>query len=74
MMNSDVMHHRVQLEPSILKNLVTEVKETVATEVAYAAKSRRNGFGALQMYRLRRNSRLTARNRKQPSIITGFGY
>ncbi|MBS1663004.1 MAG: hypothetical protein JST68_18315 [Bacteroidetes bacterium] len=61
------------MEPSILKNLVTEVKETVATNVVFA-KSRKSGFGAVQMYKLRRNGRSTARTRKQPSIITGFGY
>ena len=34
-MKSDVMHSRVQMEAAILEQLVTEVKETVATEVAF---------------------------------------
>ncbi|HEY6899671.1 MAG TPA: hypothetical protein VI233_03475 [Puia sp.] len=73
MMNSDVMHSRVQMEPAILKNLVAEVKETVATEVVLA-KSKTNNFGALKLWSLRRNSRYAARAVRQPSIITGFGY
>ena len=75
-MNSDVMHSRVQMEPAILKNLMTEVKETVATDVAFA-KSRKGGFSALHLWNLRRNSRnsrYAVHARKQPRIVTGFGY
>lgn len=73
-MKSDVMHSRVQLESSILKNLVAEVKETVATEVVFP-KTRKNSFGAVQLWNLRRNSRYAAHPRnKKPTIINGFGY
>jgi len=34
-MKSDVMDSYVQMEPAILNELVNEVKETVATEVAF---------------------------------------
>jgi len=73
-MNSDVMHSRVQLESSILKNLVAEVKETVATEVVFP-KPRKSSFGAVQLWNLRRNSRYAAHPRnKKPTIVNGFGY
>jgi hypothetical protein len=73
-MNSDVMHSRVQMEPTILKNLVAEVKETVATDVVLS-KPCKNSFGALQLWNLRRNSRYAAHPRnKKPTIINGFGY
>lgn len=72
-MKSDVMHSRVQMEPAILKNLVTEVKETVATEVVYS-KPRKRSFGTVQLWNMRRKSRYAAHPRKQPTIITGFGY
>ena len=73
-MNSDVMHSKVQLEGAILKNLIAEVKETVAIDVAFA-KPRKSSFGAIHLWNMRRNSRYAAhpRNRK-PTIVTGFGY
>ena len=72
-MKSDVMHSRVQLEAAILKNLVTEVKETVATDVVIA-KSRKSTFGAVQLWNIRRKSRFGAYPRKNPAIVTGIGY
>ena len=72
-MKSDLVHSRVQMEPAILERLVTEVKETVATDVALrgAAKS---SFSALDLWAIRRNRRYSAFGRKQPRIVTGFGY
>ena len=72
-MNSDVMHSRVQMEPAILKNLVIEVKETVATDVVFS-KPRNRSFGIVQLWNIRRKSRYAAHPRKKPTIITGFGY
>ena len=72
-MKSDLVHSRVQMEPAILEQLVKEVKETVATDVA-APKARNNTFGALQLWAIRRNRRYSAHTRKQPRIVTGFGY
>jgi hypothetical protein len=61
------------MEPLILKNLITEVKETVATDVVFS-KPRNTSFGALQLWNIRRKSRYAAHSRKQPRIVTGFGY
>lgn len=72
-MNSDVMHSKVQMEPAILKSLITEVKETVATEVVIA-KPRNRSFGAVGLWNMRRKSRYAAHPRKKPTIVTGFGY
>jgi hypothetical protein len=39
------------------------------------SKPRKNSFGALQLWNLRRNSRYAAHPRnKKPTIINGFGY
>jgi|HubBroStandDraft_5_1064220.scaffolds.fasta_scaffold2196579_1 hypothetical protein len=73
-MKSDLMHRRVQVEPTILKNLVTEVRETVATDVEMS-EARKSSFGILNLWDIRRNRRYAAHNtRKQPRIVTGFGY
>ena len=75
-MNSDVMRSRVrvQMDDLILKNLVAEVKETVATNMVFE-QPRKSSFSALQLWNLRRNSRYAAHPRnKKPSIINGFGY
>ena len=42
-MKSDLLHRRVQMEPTILKNLVPEVRETVATDVEMPAE-RKSAF------------------------------
>ena len=72
-MKSDLMHSRVQMEASIIKRLVTEVPETVATDVQL--KEKKNTFGVVSLWNIRRNSRYAAhtRNRK-PRIVTGIGY
>ena len=73
-MKSDLMHRRVQMEPTILKNLVAEVKETVATDVDMPGE-RKSTFGILKLWDMRRNRRYAAHNtRKQPRIVTGIGY
>jgi hypothetical protein len=73
-MNSDLVHSIVQMEPSILKQLVTEVRETVATEVEFS-KARKNTFSTVKLWNIRRNSRYAAHARnKKPRIVTGIGY
>jgi hypothetical protein len=72
-MKSDLVHSRVQMEPAILERLVTEVKETVATGVALP-EARKSSFGTLDLWAIRRNRRYSAFGRKQPRIVTGFGY
>jgi hypothetical protein len=73
-MKSDIMHSRVQLEDDILKRLVTEVRETVATDVELAKPKQTPGFGPLNLWNLRRNSRSARQAIKQPRIVTGFGF
>ena len=71
-MKSDLVHSKVQMEPAILQRLVTEVKETVATDVV-VSKAKQRPFTALQLWAIRRNRR-TAYGRKLPNIVNGFGY
>jgi hypothetical protein len=73
-MKSDIMHSRVQLEDDILKRLVTEVHETVATDVQLAKAKQTPNFGVLNLWSLRRNSRSARQAIKQPRIVTGFGF
>ena len=71
-MKSDVMHSRVQMDQTLLKQLVTEVRETVATDVEYKTKSKRS-FGVVGLWNIRKNSRYAAHPRnKKPKIVTGL--
>jgi hypothetical protein len=73
-MKSDLVHSRVQMEADILKCLVTEVPETVATDVQLP-KEKKNSFGVVSLWNIRRNSRYAAHARnKKPRIVTGIGY
>ena len=72
-MKSDLVHSRVQMEPAILKNLVAEVKETVATDVV-VSNNEKSAFGATKMWAIRRSRRVMANGRKAPRIVTGFGF
>ena len=72
-MKSDLVRSRVQLDNAILEKMMTEVKETVATDVVMH-KAKPNTFGALQLWAIRRNRRYFAHTRRQPKIVTGFGY
>jgi hypothetical protein len=78
-MNSDVMHSRVHhartgLEKDVLERLVTEVKETVATDITVAEPKQTPAFGALHLWNLRRNTRSARNAMRQPRIVTGIGY
>ena len=73
-MKSDIMHSRVQLEDDIFKRLVSEVHETVATDVQLAKAKRTRNFGVLNLWSLRRNSRSARHAIKQPRIVTGIGF
>jgi hypothetical protein len=62
------------MEPSILQRLVTEVPETVAMNVQLP-KEKKNSFGVVSLWNIRRNSRYAAHARnKKPRIVTGIGY
>jgi hypothetical protein len=62
------------MEADILKRLVTEVPETVATD-DQLPKEKKNSFGVVSLWNIRRNSRYAAHARnKKPRIVTGIGY
>jgi hypothetical protein len=72
-MNSDVMHSIVQMEPKILRQLVKEVKETVATDVKFAKKNQ-NSFGALKLWSIRRNGKTAAGLFRKVTVTTGMSF
>ena len=55
-MNSDVMPSIVRMDAEVLKSLLTEVKETVAT-VIELPETKKSTFGVVDMWNIRRNSR-----------------
>jgi hypothetical protein len=63
---------RTLLEPAILQNWMTEVKETVATDVAISEE--RKSSLSLNLWAMRRNARYASNGRRKPGIITGLGY
>ena len=58
-MKSNVMQSIVQIEAEILNGLVTEVKETLATDIKKANKPKRS-FGIVDLWNIRRNARSAA--------------
>jgi hypothetical protein len=71
-MKSDLVHSIVQMEPAILKQWMTEVKETVATSVA--ANEEPKSSLSLNLWAMRRTARYASNGRRKPGIITGLGY
>jgi hypothetical protein len=61
------------MKPSILKNLVNEVKETVATEVAFE-KEEKSSFGLVDMWNIRKHGRYAGKPRQKGTIVTGISY
>lgn len=59
-MKSNVMPSIVQIEANELKQLVTEVKETVATGIVNVnkAKTKASSFGVVDMWNIRRGAKL----------------
>jgi hypothetical protein len=55
-MKNDVMPSIVQMEPEVLRNLVKEVKETVAKNI-HLPKTSRPSFGIVDLWNIRRNAR-----------------
>ena len=72
-MKSDVMQSIVRMEPSVLRQLVKQVKETVATDVDLA-KTNKGAFGVVDLWNIRRNRRNAGNRLKRTTIITGIGY
>ena len=60
-MRTDVMPSIVQMEPAVLKNLLKEVKETVATGVK-SPRVQKRSFGIIDLWSIRRNLK-TAQSR-----------
>jgi hypothetical protein len=58
-MKSDVMQSIVQIEAELLNGLVTEVKETLATDIKKTNKPERS-FGIVDLWNIRRNARSAA--------------
>lgn len=55
-MKGETMPSRVQMEAEVLKNLLHEVKETVATELATTAKH--DALKAVDFWKIQRNTRM----------------
>jgi hypothetical protein len=73
-MKSDLVHSRVLLEKNILDRLVTEVHETIAADVNIEKTKRSPGFGVINLWNIRRNSRSARQAIRQPRIVTGLAY
>ena len=66
-MKSNVMPSIVQIEANQLKQLVSEVKETVATGVIQVKRKQTKSFGVVDLWSIRRGAR-TARLANRWSI------
>ena len=74
-MKSELMHSRVHVERDILDRLVTEVKETVATDVELPKVKKTANFSVVKMWNIRRNGRYaTIIGNRPPRIVNGIGY
>ncbi len=69
-MNSDVKHSRVQMESNLLKQLVAEVKETIATDVNMSAAAKTPSFKAINFWSLQRNGRYASHGTKRKKNAT----
>jgi hypothetical protein len=59
-MKTDVMPSIVKIEAEVLKNLVKEVKETVATDISIEKATERK-FRAVDMWNIQRNAKYAVR-------------
>jgi len=62
-MKNDVMPSVVQMEPELLKRLVTEVKETVAKDV-HVPKAKKSAFSVAELWNIQRSMRSASSMRK----------
>lgn len=62
-MKNDVMPSIVQMEPEVLKRLVSEVKETVATDI-HVPKAKKNALRVVDLWNIQRNVKSASRMRK----------
>jgi Txe/YoeB family toxin of Txe-Axe toxin-antitoxin module len=56
-MNSDVMPSRVKMEANHLKQLVEEVKETVATGIQTPENLKPSSFGVVDLWNIQKTGR-----------------
>jgi len=56
-MKSSVMPSIVQMEEELLKQLVTEVKETVATDFQMRKTAKKPSFGTLDLWNIQRKKK-----------------
>jgi hypothetical protein len=57
-MKSNVMPSIVQIEANELKQLVTEVKETVAKGIVQVKQKKTNSFGIVDLWNIRRGAKV----------------
>lgn len=62
-MKNDVIPSIVKMEKELLKRLVTEVKETVATDV-HVPKAKKNAFSVVDLWNIQRNMKSASRLRR----------
>ncbi len=62
-MKNDVMPSIVQMEYGVLKNLLTEVKETLATDVKLPEPVKPT-FGIIDLWKIRQDAKLASRRFK----------
>lgn len=59
-MKSDVMPSIIQMEYGVLQELITEVKETLATDVKLPEPEKKT-FGIVDLWNIRRNNKTASR-------------
>ena len=69
-MKSNVMSSRVQMESALLKNLVAEVKETIATGIDMPGNAKTSSFKAINFWNIRRNGRFVNSGSKRKKITS----
>jgi hypothetical protein len=73
-MNSNVMPSIVQMERKVLNKLVTEVKETLATDIEFP-KVKKSSFGIVDLWNIQRNMKSANRPfRKKRNKISSYIY
>jgi len=73
-MNSNVMPSIVQMEREVLNKLVTEIKETLATEVQFP-KTRKNSFGIVDLWDIQRKMKTANRPfKRKRNKISSYIY
>jgi hypothetical protein len=65
-MKTNVMPSIVQMEANELKQLVNEVKETVATGVVQVKHTKTNSFGIVDLWNIRRGARTARLANRRP--------